>query len=192
MVTMINLLFTHSEDLLSKILQGFDVTTAAQIHFRVGDVPCHKHPHRPLHVLLLLEWEVNGPLLEAPEGPKMIRTRVQNKPQYKGIPGHDPKPLPKNAKVIFVRWGIPLSRIDFTQVLHDVTAQYTNIEIGLLNYYNNINMMLTETVHVHLDTEDNEVGPIDVAFHNSSIKIWKAMEHASEEMFRDCLKMVVH
>ncbi|KAG2338177.1 hypothetical protein BDR05DRAFT_952086 [Suillus weaverae] len=25
----------------------------------------------------LLEWEVNGPLLEAPEGPKMIRTRVQ-------------------------------------------------------------------------------------------------------------------
>ncbi|KAG1777584.1 hypothetical protein EV702DRAFT_1045327 [Suillus placidus] len=27
--------------------------------------------------LQLLEWEVNGPLLEAPEGPKMIRTRVQ-------------------------------------------------------------------------------------------------------------------
>ncbi|KAG2349295.1 hypothetical protein BDR05DRAFT_1019556 [Suillus weaverae] len=37
---------------------------------------------RPLAVFLpyhhMLEWEVNGPLLEAPEGPKMIRTRVQS------------------------------------------------------------------------------------------------------------------
>ncbi|KAG1780878.1 hypothetical protein EV702DRAFT_1042592 [Suillus placidus] len=38
---------------------------------------------QPIHQLNLLEWEVNGPLLEAREGPKMIRTRVQNKPQYK-------------------------------------------------------------------------------------------------------------
>ncbi|KAG2344264.1 hypothetical protein BDR05DRAFT_947646 [Suillus weaverae] len=34
-------------------------------------------PGSCLKDIQLLEWEVNGLLLEAPEGPKMIRTRVQ-------------------------------------------------------------------------------------------------------------------
>ncbi|KAG1733422.1 hypothetical protein EDD22DRAFT_959005 [Suillus occidentalis] len=65
-----------------------------------------------------------------------------------------PNSTPSNDQLIFVRRGIPLSRIDFTQLLRDVTAQYTDIEIGLLDYPHVIETMLAQTVHLHLDLED--------------------------------------
>ncbi|KAG2348638.1 hypothetical protein BDR05DRAFT_944711 [Suillus weaverae] len=39
--------------------------------------PAYPKKRISLFTGVLLEWEVNEPLLEAPEGPKMIRTRVQ-------------------------------------------------------------------------------------------------------------------
>lgn len=101
-----------------------------------------------------------------------------------------PNSNPSNDQLIFVRRGVPLSRIDFTQVLRDVTAQYTDIEIGLLDYPHVIKTMLAQTVHIHLDVED-ETRPASAAFHISPLSIWQAMEQASEEMFGDCLKLAM-
>jgi hypothetical protein len=101
-----------------------------------------------------------------------------------------PNSPPRNDEFIFVRRGIPLSRIDFTQVLRDVTAQYTDIEIGLLDYLHVVKTMLTQTVRIHLDLED-ETRPASAAFHVSPLTIWQAMEQASEEMFGDCLKLAM-
>jgi hypothetical protein len=50
--------------------------------------------------------------------------------------------------------------------------------------------MLTQTVHVHLDLEV-KTRPASTAFHVSLLTIWQAMEQVSEEMFGDCLKLMM-
>ncbi|KAG1781448.1 hypothetical protein EV702DRAFT_1041968 [Suillus placidus] len=48
----------------------------------------------------MLEWEVNGLLLEAPEGPKMIRTRVQNVQYLESRTSHNTQTNPDRDVVV--------------------------------------------------------------------------------------------
>ncbi|KAG1780880.1 hypothetical protein EV702DRAFT_1042593 [Suillus placidus] len=54
----------------------------------------HDKASKTIRVVRMLEWEVNGPLLAAREGPKMIRTRVQNKRSL------DPEELDRGRTVL--------------------------------------------------------------------------------------------
>lgn len=101
------------------------------------------------------------------------------------IPDSPPEP----DDFIFVRRGIPLSRIYFTQILRNITAQYISIEIGSLDYIPVIKSMLAHMVNIQIDLDYDDAGPIDAAYQNSSPSLWKAMERASEDMFGDCLTL---
>ncbi|KAG2359104.1 hypothetical protein BDR07DRAFT_1378933 [Suillus spraguei] len=88
------------------------------------------------------------------------------------IPDSPPEP----DDFIFVRRGIPLSRIYFTQILRNITAQYISIEIGSLDYIPVIKSMLAHMVNIQIDLDYDDAGPIDAAYQNSSPSLWKAME----------------
>ncbi|KIK39210.1 hypothetical protein CY34DRAFT_14556 [Suillus luteus UH-Slu-Lm8-n1] len=114
--------------------------------------------------------------------------------QIRIIPRFMPKRLAR--LVMYLVGPIRVLEQEFLDIIpnsnpsNDQLIFYTDIKIGLLDYPHVIKTMLAQTVHIHLDVED-ETRPASAAFHISPLSIWQAMEQVSEEMFGDCLKLAM-